>query len=246
MKAIRLSDGLVSDDILVVGLAKGTKSDSLKIESGSVTLDEKSLLSALKDLGATGAANEITKVPGTTTRLLVFTGLGEVKKSYPHETLRRAAGAAARALAGEKTTAVAMPAADLVELSAVAEGMTLGAYAFDEFRGSSKAERKAPLAGATVHTKLASGADAKAAAKRAVIIGEYTKLVRDLINTPPSHLTPDSFTKRFAAAVKTLGGSAAHLKVTILNEKQLRDGGYGGIYGVGQGSANPPRLLHIS
>jgi len=246
MKAIRLSDGLVSDDILVVGLAKGTKSDSLKIESGSVTLDEKSLLSALKDLGATGAANEITKVPGTTTRLLVFTGLGEVKKSYPHETLRRAAGAAARALAGEKTTAVAMPAADLVELSAVAEGMTLGAYAFDEFRGSSKAERKAPLAGATVHTKLASGADAKSAAKRAVIIGEYTKLVRDLINTPPSHLTPDSFTKRFAAAVKTLGGSAAHLKVTILNEKQLRDGGYGGIYGVGQGSANPPRLLHIS
>ena len=246
MKAIRLSDGLVSDDILVVGLAKGTKSDSLKIESGSVTLDEKSLLSALKDLGATGAANEITKVPGTTTRLLVFTGLGEVKKSYPHETLRRAAGSAARALAGEKTTAVAMPAANLVELSAVAEGMTLGAYAFDEFRGSSKAERKAPLAGATVHTKLASGADAKAAAKRAVIIGEYTKLVRDLINTPPSHLTPDSFTKRFAAAVKTLGGSAAHLKVTILNEKQLRDGGYGGIYGVGQGSANPPRLLHIS
>lgn len=160
--------------------------------------------------------------------------------------MRRAAGAAARALAGEKTTAVAMPANTLVELSAIAEGMTLGAYAFDEFRGSSKAERKAPLAGATVHTKLANGADAKAAAKRAVIIGEYTKLVRDLINTPPSHLTPDSFTKRFAAAVKTLGGSAAHLKVTILNEKQLRDGGYGGIYGVGQGSANPPRLLHIS
>ena len=246
MKSIRLSDALVSDDILVVGLAKGAKADTLKIESGSVSLDEKSLLSALKDLGATGAANEITKLPGSTTRLLVFTGLGEAKKDYAHEVLRRAAGAASRALAGEKSAAFALPTATLDQLAGVAEGVALGAYAFDEFRGSSKAERKAPLMGATVQTKLANSAEAKAAVKRALIIGEYTKLVRDLINTPPSHLTPDSFTKRFAAAVKTLGGSAAHLKVTILNEKQLLTGGYGGIYGVGQGSANPPRLLHIS
>ena len=246
MKSIRLSDALVSDEILIVGLAKGAKADTLKIESGSVSLDEKSLLAALKDLGATGVANEITKLPGSTTRLLIFTGLGEVKKDYAHEVLRRAAGAAARALAGEKSAAVALPTTSIEQVAAIAEGMTLGAYAFDEFRGSSKAERKDPLAGATVHTKMANSADAKAAVKRAVIIGEYTKLVRDLINTPPSHLTPDSFTKRFAAAVKTLGGSAAHLKVTILNEKQLRDGGYGGISGVGQGSANPPRLLHIA
>ena len=44
MKSIRLSDALVSDDILIVGLAKGVKADTLKIESGSVSLDEKSLL----------------------------------------------------------------------------------------------------------------------------------------------------------------------------------------------------------
>ena len=93
MKSIRLSDALVSDDILIVGLAKGAKADTLKIESGSVSLDEKSLLAALKDLGATGAANEITKLPGSTTRLLIFTGLGEAKKDYAHEVLRRAAGA---------------------------------------------------------------------------------------------------------------------------------------------------------
>jgi leucyl aminopeptidase len=251
MKTIHLSDAVVKEDILIVGLATVASTDerkapSLKIESGSVSLDEKKLLTALKDLGATGSANEITKLPGTSTRLLVFTGLGQAQKDYGHETLRRAAGSAARALAGEKGAAVALPAKTTEQVAALAEGVTLGAYAFDEFRGSSKAERKAPLTSATIHTKLASTAAAKAAAKRAAIIGEYTKLVRDLINTPPSHLTPDSFSKRFAAAVKTLGGSAAHLKVSILNEKQLRDGGYGGISGVGAGSANPPRLLHIS
>jgi leucyl aminopeptidase len=36
------------------------------------------------------------------------------------------------------------------------------------------------------------------------------------------------------------------LKVSILDEKQLKANGYGGIIGVGQGSANPPRLLHIA
>jgi leucyl aminopeptidase len=36
------------------------------------------------------------------------------------------------------------------------------------------------------------------------------------------------------------------LKVEILNEATLKNQGYGGIIGVGQGSSNPPRLLHIS
>ena len=36
------------------------------------------------------------------------------------------------------------------------------------------------------------------------------------------------------------------LKVEILNEATLKAQGYGGIIGVGQGSANPPRLLRVS
>ena len=31
-----------------------------------------------------------------------------------------------------------------------------------------------------------------------------------------------------------------------MDEKELKAQGFGGIIGVGQGSANPPRLLHIS
>jgi leucyl aminopeptidase len=62
-----------------------------------------------------------------------------------------------------------------------------------------------------------------------------------LINTPPSHLTPDSFSLRFKKLAASLG-----VKVEMLNESQLIKGGYGGIIGVGQGSANPPRLLRLS
>jgi leucyl aminopeptidase len=93
---------------------------------------------------------------------------------------------------------------------------------------------------------MARDAEAKQALKNAAIIGEYTCLVRDLINTPPSHLTPDSFCKEFISIIKKIGGAALGLKVTVMNESQLKSKGYGGITAVGQGSSNPPRLLQIS
>jgi leucyl aminopeptidase len=36
------------------------------------------------------------------------------------------------------------------------------------------------------------------------------------------------------------------VRAEVLDEKALKKGGYGGIVGVGQGSTNPPRLVHLS
>ncbi|MSW16292.1 MAG: leucyl aminopeptidase, partial [Actinobacteria bacterium] len=241
MTTIRLSENKVITDILVVGLARNAKSKKLIIESGEIKLDVSELLAALEDMGATGSADEIIKLPGATYKLLVLTGLGETTTNYSAETLRRAAGAAARSLAGAKSATFALPHSSKSELAAVAEGALLGAYAFDEFRGTSKSERKAVLSSVTIFAKSANSADAKAAIKRATVIAENTHIVRDLINTPPSHLTPESF----CARIKKVG-IAAGLKVEIFTDAQLKAQGFGGIVGVGQGSANPPRLLHLS
>lgn len=252
MTTIRLSDGIVKDDVLVVGLAsKNSKSSkagatSLQIESGDLALDTKVLMQALADLGATGKADEVIKVPGTSTRLIVFTGLGNASPSYDHEVLRRAAGAAARALAGNSSATFSLPAKSISGISGVAEGAALGSYLFDQFRGSTKSVQKSPLKSITVHTDLASQATAKSAAKSAEVIATYTNLVRDLINTPPSHLTPETFCKAINDAVKKAGGAASGLKVSVMTDAQLKSKGYGGITGVGQGSVNPPRLLNIS
>jgi len=246
MSLLSLTDGVVSSGVLVLGLSfNPNKESSLNIESGTLTVDTKTLLAHLKELGATGKADEIIKIPGTKTKLIVFTGLGAVQKEFAHETLRRAAGSAARSLSGTSEATFALPATSIEAVAAIAEGAALGAYAFDEFRGSTKSERKLPLGKIVVYSKFSKKIEAKNALKRAHVIAQYTHLVRDLINTPPSHLTPDTFTKKVAAAVKSLGGASAGLKVNVLNEKQLESGGYGGIIGVGQGSANPPRLLHI-
>jgi leucyl aminopeptidase len=57
---------------------------------------------------------------------------------------------------------------------------------------------------------------------------------------PPSFLTPE----RFVSIVKKKLPSA--VKASVKNETQLKSEGYGGITAVGQGSANPPRLLHLA
>ena len=246
MTTLKISDGLVKDDLLVVGLVSTNTKGGIAIESGDLALDSKTLLASLLEMGATGKADEVTKMPGGPARLMVFTGLGPKSSSYSHEVLRRAAGSASRALAGNSGATFALPTRDLAGVSAVAEGAALGAYVFNDFRGSSKDSHKSALKSATIFSKLAGKSEAKEITKRASIIAKYTHLVRDLINTPPSHLTPDSFTKKLAASFKAAGGAKAGLKITIWDEKQLKSQGFGGIIGVGQGSANPPRLLHIS
>ena len=251
MTSIRLSDGIVKDDILVVGLAhksvKNAKtSASLTIESGDLSLDTKSLISTLQDLGATGKADEVIKLPGSSTRLLVFTGLGKASTTYDHEVLRRAAGSAARAIAGNTSATFSLPAKNPQSVGAVAEGAALGNYRFDQFRSSSKSEQKTPLTSITIHSELAKKSEAKDAVHKAEIIATYTHMVRNLINTPPSHLTPETFCDAISQAVKKAGGASAGLKVSVMTDSQLKSKGFGGIIGVGQGSANPPRLLMIS
>jgi leucyl aminopeptidase len=231
-------------DVLVLGLSG--KAGKLSIHPNishlpEIAGDTKKLLAILSDLGATGQVDEVIKVPYSKPRLIVFTGFGTTAANYSHETLRRAAGAATRALAGTVQADFALPITDMAEFSAVAEGVTLGAYDFIEFRGSSKASQKAPLQVANIVSLLGNVSAAKAALRRAEILGVYVGITRDLVNTPPSHLTPITFTAQMKKIATSLG-----IKVEVLNEVQLKAKGYGGISSVGQGSINPPRLLHLS
>jgi len=57
---------------------------------------------------------------------------------------------------------------------------------------------------------------------------------------PPSYLTPE----RFITLVKE--NLPKTVRMNVKTHTQLKSEGYGGITAVGQGSANPPRLLHLS
>lgn len=85
-------------------------------------------------LGARGKADEVIKVPtrgAIGAPLLIATGLGAVDDQPTAEQVRRAAGAAARALSG---TSHAVTTLSRIDLAAAAEGAALGSYAFTAYR----------------------------------------------------------------------------------------------------------------
>lgn len=197
-------------------------------------------------LGITGAVDEVRRLPAAgklAARTVVLTGVGPLDEVVPDaETLRRAAGAALRELTGAASVAVALPAEDAEQVAAVAEGALLGAYAYTRYRSGEDAP--APAAEITVLTPRARDKSATKALARAEVLAAAVHGVRDLVNAAPNDLYPAAFADAAKAAVKDTG--AKGVKVTVLDEKALAAGGYGGILGVGQGSARPPRLVKVS
>ncbi|MFJ8195974.1 leucyl aminopeptidase [Streptomyces sp. NPDC096152] len=237
-------------DAIVIGVAKGTKGPVVAPGAEAVdTAYDGGLAGVLETLGASGAEGEVTKVPapsGFKAPLVVAVGLGaqpEKDAEYGAEALRRAAGAAARALSGTKKAAFALPLADAADAGVIAEGALLGAYSFDTYKENGKDARngKAPLAEAVLLGGRPRDKAYKAAVERAAAVAEELNRARDLVNTPPNDLNPASFAAIAQGAAKDHG-----LKVQVLDEKALAKGGYGGILGVGAGSAAGPRLVKLS
>ncbi|MEU7568060.1 leucyl aminopeptidase [Streptomyces fradiae] len=237
-------------DALVVGVAKAADGGKgLVLAPGAEAVDsafDGKLAAVLETLGAAGAEGEVTKVPspsGLKAPLVLAVGLGqapEKDEAYGAEALRRAAGSAARALSGVKKAGFALPVEAAEDVAAVAEGALLGAYAFTAYQERGK-DAKGPVGEVAVLGAKPRDKAAKAAAERALALAEEVNRARDLINTPPNDLTPEAF-----AAVATAAGKENGVKVQVLDEKALAKGGYGGILGVGAGSANPPRLVKLA
>ncbi|MFG1689294.1 leucyl aminopeptidase [Nonomuraea sp. NPDC049269] len=223
-------------DALIVGFRSGPEGP--RPAKGAESLDAAfggRLAASLTAIGFSGKPGELAKVPvfgALAAPLLVAVGLGD---SADAEALRRAAGAAVRSLAGTARAALVLPTESAEEAEAVALGALLGAYGFSRYR--TNGESKEPVGDLTVLSS--DGSDEIAG--RATVLAESVTLVRDLVNTPPSDLWP----AKFAEIAEQRGGEAG-LTVEVLDDKQLKDGGYGGLIGVGQGSANPPRLVRLS
>ncbi|MEU2058898.1 leucyl aminopeptidase [Streptomyces sp. NPDC013455] len=243
-------------DAIVIGVAKGAQGPV--VAPGAEAVDKAydgKLAGVLETLGASGAEGELTKLPapaGFKAPLVVAVGLGaepddtdEGAAGYDAEALRTAAGVAARALAGSKKAAFALPVDGPGALGAIGEGILLGAYSFDAYKGGAQNAKgkngKAPLAEAALLGGKPRDAAHKGALARAVAVCEELNRARDLINMPPNDLDPAAFAGIAQAAAKEHG-----LKVQVLDEKALAKGGYGGILGVGGGSAATPRLVKLS
>ena len=226
-------------DAIIIGVAQGP--DGPVPAPGAEDVDAAlggNLAETLAALGATGKAEEVTKIASAgklTAPLIAAVGIGspaDGSAPFDGEALRRAAGAATRALTNGKPLRVvlALPARDGAEAEAVALGALLGGYTFGRYTGKKQDTDVILL-----------GADTAGAATRARVLADAMTLVRDLVNTSPSDLYPATL----AAEAERVAG-AAGLDIEVLDEKALADGGYGGLTGVGQGSVHPPRLARVA
>jgi leucyl aminopeptidase len=237
-------------DALVIATMKAP--DGLRLAAGAEEVDralDGRLLATLSALGATGAEDEVV----TTATLGAFgvpvvaaVGLGAAPAdgmAVTEEAVRRAAGAASRALAGRTRVALTLalatggsPTPGLVQ--AAGEGALLGAYQFTAYRTAS--DRPGPPTALTLLVPDPRDGILRTAVKRASAVGDAIALCRDLVNTPPNDLPPARLAEQAAAAATKAG-----LEVEILDEKALKRAGYGGVLGVGGGSSRPPRLLRL-
>ncbi|MHA6793412.1 leucyl aminopeptidase [Pseudonocardia bannensis] len=230
------------DAVVVALLPAEENGNGPRLAPGAEEVDaafDGGLAAELALAGATGKAEEVVKL---TTRgaiaapLVVAVGLGkpDAGGASEPEQVRRAAGAASRALAG---TGRAVSTLGRLDLSAAAEGTLLGAYTFDAYKGSG-ANGKGPVG----QVDLLTGDDtAEETLRRASAVAGAVRTARDLINTPPNDLYPETF----AARARELG-EAAGLQVEVLDDAALAEGGYGGVLGVGQGSSRKPRLVRLT
>ena len=246
--ALTGSAAAAAADAVVIGVHAGPDTDAADgparpvLAAGAEDVDAAfggGLVALLATVGATGKAEQVVKLPAGDALgapLLVAVGLGKAPDDGSDDgpdadLVRRGAGAAARALAG---TGHVVSTLSAVHTAAAVEGAVLGGYTFDAFRS----EPDPSSSPAEVIEFTGTDDDA---VRRAGLVAEAVCTARELVNTPPSDLYPETFAARAAEL-----GSSAGLTVEVLDEVQLRDGGYGGVTGVGQGSSRGPRLVRLS
>ena len=234
------SKSLEPNEVLVVGFSQGEKEAELLESAISLDKDlQNQIKEALKLTNFAGKKSEITYL--TINSGVVCVGLGKINKSeqIDLEILRKVAGSASRFLSGKKSAVFALPNKTLSQTNAVVMGAELGVYVFQEFK-TKKENNQAPLIQARILvTDLINN---KKTLSEAQIIAESIINVRNLVNTPPSHMFPAVF----AEYVKRTFKRNSKVSVEILDEKALKKKGYGAIIGVGQGSINPPRFVKVT
>lgn len=190
--------------------------------------------------GASAGETRVVYAPGQNASRLVLLGLGK-RENFSLDRFRKALVKGARAVRSLKkaTFGVVLPAVDDTALPALvqsaAEAVELGLMQFNEFKKSDSFT----VESATI--VLGEGADkkaAEAALQRASILCRANARTRRLVNLPSNMKSPVGIAE---AAVEIAGEN--ELRVEIWDEEKIQAERMGALWGVGMGSANPPRFI---
>lgn len=175
-------------------------------------------------------------------RWMLLVGLGE-EESFTPNRLRKAIGTAVRhgLKKGWKQVGILAPATASLEHDdaqlLVTEGALLADYDFVACKGKPEPKRLERL------EVFSNGEDTRKARRRLPLLQagvEACHRVRDLVNTPPGELFPESFAKKAQELSKQNG-----LGIKVLDEAALKDQDFTCVLAVGQGSSRSPRIVKL-
>lgn len=174
---------------------------------------------------------------------LVLAGLGKREELTLHR-VRHAAGKAGQCLraAGAVEMVIAADGIGRPEETgqALIEGSLLGLYRFLRFKTTGEKEAKKEIRGIRLVT--GSGArfvkELEKGAKAGQVIAESAAMARDMVNSPPAHMTPAIIAER----ARDIAGKYG-LKLEVLERNRMEKLGMGALLGVASGSVQPPKFI---
>ena len=184
------------------------------------------LLDAKDFTGKAGQTLFLLTPEGPTPEVLLV-GLGN---DVDAEGLRRAAGTAARRARRYATVATALNQVDIDGAPAATTlGTLLGGYEFNDYKSDPKPGRLSSVV-------LVGDEDVSEEIAEASTVAHGVILARDLVNRPARDKAPAVL----AAACEAL---SEQLSVTVYDEDQITDAGFGGLEAVNLGSDHPARMV---
>jgi leucyl aminopeptidase len=204
------------------------------------------LLEAAKAEGFAGKANETFvlhthgKIPADRVMLL---GLGGLEK-HTLDTLRHAAGTAAKAAAKARATKLAFGLPGHGEtppiVRAIAEGLGLGAYRYDKWKSDEETKKRPELKQAIIAAPDAKGREVNDALKFGVEVAAAVNWARDVVNEPAMTMTPEALAEAAREACK-----AAGCEVRVHDRRKIEAQKMGMFLGVARGADTEPKLIEI-
>ena len=199
-------------------------------------------------LGETVTLNLPPGSGGVRARKVVVVGLGPAAR-FGLEEARRAAGSALTAARSKGTRQVAtivhgagIGGLDPKEAAqALAEGSLLAAYRYTEHKRQKSdrgGEADAPHQLIVTEMDEAKLPLIRAGIDRGSVLAESVNFARDLVNTPPNHMTPAKLAARAERMAAELG-----IECNVLERTEMEALGMGALLGVGRGSSEPPKLI---
>ncbi len=182
----------------------------------------------------------------TNSKRIDLIGLGNPKE-IDIETIRKTSAKAAKAAIRmnlEKIT-FAFPKSltkfglsDELLAQAIVEGALLANYRFDKYQTNKDKKKYTGLQEVAIITEGSPNEAIQRGVHAAQTICEAVNFARDLANAPGNELPPRELADRAAHMCRK-----NKIKCSIFNEQKIKSLKMGGILGVSQGSAEPPRFI---